>query len=1135
MRNGPEDSDSAESEMAERLLEYDAALAGRSAHQTGPGDLASAVRDALSCLDMLERVRANDQKSGVCGPELVATPRHVSFSDAPTKNVNDKETRTREDIQVPARLGRFEVQRVLGQGGCGVVFLARDPALNRLVALKIPRPEVLLTPEVRQRFIREGRAAGCLDHPNLLPVFEAGEVGAICYLASAYCPGITLKDWLRQHGPSVPPRVAAELIATLADAMHYAHQKGVCHRDLKPSNVLLQISDCRLQIENRRTGMNLQWEICNLESAIPKIIDFGLAKVMDGGSGDAATRTGAVLGTPRYMAPEQAQGKTEEIGPATDIHALGVILYEMLTGATPYQGDSDLEILTQVIAVEPPGPGRLRPQVPRDLETICLRCLEKQPGRRYGSMSELAEDLQRFRDGRPIQARPSGWCARWLKRLRRRPRTAAVAALTGLSLIFLVAVLIWVSFRESAHSAHMEKALQEAALHKARAEEGDWLGRHQRYAAQIRAAWRLQTTDQLSTLREVLLADERAPDQKDLRDFAWHYLKRYGLASAKQGPITAFTYSHNAKVCAAGSRDGVIHVFDRATGRLLEKLEGHTFEISTLDFVKDDTQLVSTAFSRTSDGAGYRGEFIVWSMGAEPRILRRGGYTHPWKDFGRPMFALAPAARSLFIIDRDPVCHRLLRLDLDTGTEQELVKRETLHFVATSPQANRIAILYSHSPSSHIDTVEIIDPDTRQQLAVRQFDRLVDQAALSPDGMILAVNLPLYPTSHLMQVWDVPSMCLRKSWKFALLPQRFYFDSHGQRLAVVTDHSDFHIFDVRTGSSLRSFQRHGHDRLTFSPDGEEIALGGNGPVRAGNAAYDPLDESLPGPPLNSEAWCVAFATAGNTLSVGYDRANGPKQGRLLLWDRRTKTAEALPGHHATVMALALSPDGKTLASASYDCEVRLWDLPTRRCRRILKGHTGPVRALAFSPDGAHIASAGSDLSIKMWNMSDGALRKSWRSHKDMIRALTFSGDGKFLISAANDRTIKLWNTRDWTLTREIAAEAKIQSVVCSPDGALLASGNENNKVEIRDVAGGTLIKPLLGHSGKVRSVAFSPDGKTLASGGEDKTVRLWNVLTGQELLTFPTEHFINSLAFDSRSKTLAAALHDGTVKIWSGE
>jgi serine/threonine protein kinase len=288
------------------------------------------------------------------------------------------------------RVGRFELLGELGRGSHGIVFLARDPVLCREVALKVPRPEALLNPALRQRFLREARAAATLAHPNIVAIHEAGEDAR--YIASAYCPGPTLASWLKQQPGLMAPRTAAAIAAALADAMHHAHERGVLHRDLKPSNILLQ---CLLTPD---------------PAPVPQITDFGLAKLLE--CEEESTRTGAILGTPCYMAPEQALGHAGDIGPATDVYGLGAILYEMLTGRPPFKSSTVQDTLDQVRNREPAPPSGLHPQLPRDLEAICLRCLRKDPTGRYRTARALADDLRRFLQGEPIRARPPSLGAR---------------------------------------------------------------------------------------------------------------------------------------------------------------------------------------------------------------------------------------------------------------------------------------------------------------------------------------------------------------------------------------------------------------------------------------------------------------------------------------------------------------------------------------------------------------------------------------------------------------------------------------------------------------------------------------------------------------------------------------------------
>jgi serine/threonine protein kinase len=387
-------NDAADPEFAALLASYDEALAeGRvPCSETVP----ERVRQAQRCLDLLERVWP--RATGVISPNVPAPP---------------------------LELGRFSILRELGRGGYGIVYLAFDPTLNRNVALKVPRPEALLTPALRQRFLREARAAAALDHPGIVPVHDAGESGAVCYIASAYCGGPTLAHWLRTRTELVPARAAAQLVADLADAVQHAHDRGVLHRDLKTNNVLLEATS------GGTSGHRL---------GTPRLTDFGLAKIVGEDADD--TRTGAILGTPAYMAPEQAESRFNDIGPHTDVYALGAILYELLTDRPPFKATSALETLEQVRLQEPVPPSKLHPRLPRDLETICLKCLAKDPRRRYPSARELADDLGRFLRHEPIRARPPTLVTRvtlWA----RRPERIRDAEIYLKGVTFLMLTMSW--------------------------------------------------------------------------------------------------------------------------------------------------------------------------------------------------------------------------------------------------------------------------------------------------------------------------------------------------------------------------------------------------------------------------------------------------------------------------------------------------------------------------------------------------------------------------------------------------------------------------------------------------------------------------------------------------------------------
>jgi hypothetical protein len=341
------------------------------------------LADLVGCLKTLERrwPRSAPPGSVASLPNSNAQPTHLHPALSLALAQGD---------DLP-RFGRFIIKSELGRGGFGVVFLAEDTVLRRHVALKVPRPELLLDSATRRRFLQEAKAAAAIDHPHVAPIYEAGEVGSLCYLAAAYCPGVTLAAWLAQRSTPPPSRQAARLVESLALALQCIHEQGILHRDLKPGNVLLWPSP-------EPAGPD---EL----PFVPKLTDFGLSKVL--AENIAESRSSVLMGTPLYMAPEQAEGRLAEIGPATDVFALGVILYELLTGQLPFSSAIMVEVFDKIRQAEPPPMRKLRGDLPRDLETICLKCLQKRPEDRYASALALAEDLQRFLEGREVVARPT--------------------------------------------------------------------------------------------------------------------------------------------------------------------------------------------------------------------------------------------------------------------------------------------------------------------------------------------------------------------------------------------------------------------------------------------------------------------------------------------------------------------------------------------------------------------------------------------------------------------------------------------------------------------------------------------------------------------------------------------------------
>jgi tetratricopeptide (TPR) repeat protein/tRNA A-37 threonylcarbamoyl transferase component Bud32 len=446
----------------------------------------------------------------------------------------------------PPTIPGYEILGRLGQGGMGVVYKARQIKLGRLVAVKMVLAGAHAGEEELARFRREAEAVAHLQHPHIVQIYEVGEAEGLPYLALEFMEGGSLD----QHTSGTPQaaRPAAQLLETVARAVHYAHERGVVHRDLKPANILLSFS----REPRASAAADALARGSRLNETVPKITDFGLAKRLDRQT--ARTRTGAVLGTPSYMAPEQASGVTKQVGPAADVYALGAILYELLTGRPPFKAPTPMETALQVLSDEPVSPSRLQPKLPRDLETICLKCLRKEPHRRYASAAALADDLRRWQDGRPIQARPVAGLERLWYWARRNKRTAVLAGSVLLLLLGVAVVAsgatLWI-YQEQVRT-ESERRRADLMSRRMRAERDQ-----KQEALKAEARRRRQARDALDAMSSQVI-DEWLGKQKDLLPEHKAFLHKALAAYEEFARETGQDEASRAGVAAAYLRVGGI-------------------------------------------------------------------------------------------------------------------------------------------------------------------------------------------------------------------------------------------------------------------------------------------------------------------------------------------------------------------------------------------------------------------------------------------------------------------------------------------------------------------------------------------------------------------------------------------------
>jgi WD40 repeat protein len=910
----------------------------------------------------------------------------------------------------------------------------------------------------------------------------------------AFIEGASLQD-LIADGTVLAGRDAADLVRRVAEAIHYAHTNGVIHRDLKPGNILLAPS-------HREDALRLSSP--HDRPVEPKITDFGLGKTTQGDS--ELTGTGQILGTPSYMSPEQAAGRTEEIGPLADVYSLGALLYCLLAGRPPFRAASALETLKQVVDDSPVPLRRVNSAISRDLETICHKCLEKSPQRRYTSALALADDLRRFRNGEPITARPASSLEKAAKWIRRHPASAALIAFGLLTLMALAGLLVSLQYR-----GELERLL---------------------YSRRVLLAHQAWQDNDYMVARQLL---EACPEP--LRGWEWGYVDRLcsgGLLRtlSMPGNVPGRSFTMNEK-------QWYVRVWNTANGHLRAELPLPNAQAVGLEFTSDSRTL--TAVTSTLPEM-----YSAWDrMPSDQRVELPEGTefvqqrTWSLRD-SQPVGEPTEATSSLLLAPR--IAYNddgtLVAVQMTSFYDGRRYRDQDLRNVV-------IAAMAASSDRSPADDSEAnINVLTSAVQAHHGAD--VNALAFSPDRQRLATG----GETGIVTLWDVPACKPIFGCEGHVLPlSALVFSPDGRRLASGDTMGVVRLWDVATGRPILILSgRDAHSRavygLAFHPRGDQLASeGADLAVKLWDVGSDRESATLKG--HQSPALTMAFAPQGRWLAAGGE------DGRITLWRTDThRLVGEVPAHAGPITSLAFRPDGRLLASASHDRTVKLWEvhfeetekLPARAEvrkelknlseQRTLSGHEGTVYGVSFSPDGQTLLSAGHDGRSLIWNVATGEQEHQHRHSAGPMYCTAIDPQGARVAIGGYELAISSLGLEEMTLLED-DQQREVLSVAFSPDGRRLAAAGRDGAVRIWNAASGRLVALMPRHHLRVTSLAYSPAGDRIASASWDGSIIVWDPESGQDTLILKCPNGrVHDVAFSPDGRLLATANQDGTITLW---
>jgi WD40 repeat protein/tRNA A-37 threonylcarbamoyl transferase component Bud32 len=949
----------------------------------------------------------------------------------------------------------------------GVVFKARQKKLNRLVAIKMILSGDLASKEAVSRFFAEAQAAATLDHPGIVPVYEIGQHDGQHYFSMGFIEGHSLAERVAK-GP-LPPKDAAEITRKIGEAIAYAHDKGVIHRDLKPANVLMDAN------------------------GEPKVTDFGLARIQDQNSG--ITRTGAVMGTPSYMPPEQAAGKTAEVGPLSDVYSLGALLYCLLTGRPPFQAATPLDTLMQVIDKEPVSVQSLNSGVPKDLETICQKCLQKDSSKRYASAQAFADDLGRWIRGEPIQARAVSSSERAIRWVKRNKLVSALVAGTIAAVLIGTSASLWFGIAAKASESKAKqseaKALEAEVIAK-ESEAGAKASEAKTISALARSNYFLSLArwdaNRITEAKELL---GRIPPE--LRNLEWELAEKEFegdsiLVKQMKGLVNTIAFNADCSkfltseypASIDGKELSSLKVWDTANGKLISKAEAHKFGVMSTTFSPDGTSFIS---------AGQDGITIWNTINGSPIKTLEGHANGTWS-------------------------------------------------VAYSPDGNRFA------SAGGDGTIKLWNTANGEELCnIKAHEGIVFSIAFSPDGSRIASGSG--NTESNVKVWDANSFKLIKT-----------LDGHGEQVTnvgfspngslIVSCSSDgsIKLWDETSGKEVKSLREHADVvyKAAFSPDGNRLLTGGKDriailwDIKSGKIfkKFKGIEFSVLG---------LAFSLDGSRFMTG--ACDDRLAAEIKQWGiNGNNEFNQLIREQATINSIAFSMDGKRIVSVNEDNAIWIWDANDSDESTILNGHEGNILGVAINRDGSRIVSAGSDNTVVLWDSVSGSELTRLNGLENGISSVALSPEGSRLLIGGG--TLIKGELKYWDLgniedpVSNIELEGIVLTTCFSPDGKRFVTGGGNfsvgGELKIWDAIGGKEILQLKGQNAPATCATFNSDGTRIASGCFDGSVMIWDASSGQLIQTLQGhQKGVSGVAFSADGTRIVTCSKDQTFKIWDAK